>query len=77
MNQASAFQNPIEYSCRQILVMEHVSPRRERLIGGEDHRALAEVAIVHHVKKDIRRIRSVGQVTDFVNHQDMRMSIGQ
>jgi hypothetical protein len=57
--------------------MEHAAPGRERLIGGEDHRALAEVAIVHHVKKDIRRIWSIGQVTDFVNHQDMRMSIGQ
>jgi hypothetical protein len=51
----------------QVFIVEHVPPRRERLVGGEDHRALLPVAVVDHVEEHVRRIRSVREIADLVD----------
>ena len=34
MNEPSTFQDPIQNSGRQILIVQHLAPRAERLVGG-------------------------------------------
>ncbi|PYU62752.1 MAG: hypothetical protein DMG55_02670 [Acidobacteria bacterium] len=36
MNEPSTFQDQIQNSGRQILIVQHLAPRAERLVGGED-----------------------------------------
>jgi len=40
-------------------------PTREWFIGGEEHRSFSQVAMVDHMKQNVRGIWTVGQITDF------------
>jgi hypothetical protein len=60
VDESSAFQNSIQDSGRQVLVVQHLSPLAERFIGGKDHRSFFQVAIVDHMKQDIGSIGAVG-----------------
>ena len=73
MKKAPALEHPIDDRLREILVVEHSAPGRERLVGGEDHRALALVPIVDDVEEHVRRVGAVGEVAHLVDHQDVRM----
>src|SRR2546429_268269 len=58
VDEASTLQDSIQNGGRQILVVQHLSPRAERLVRGEDHRPLLEVAMVHHMVQHIGGIGS-------------------
>lgn len=60
MDEASTFQDSIQDSGRQVLVVQHLSPLAERLISGKDHRSFSQVAIIDHMKQNIGRIGTVG-----------------
>ena len=62
MDESSAFQDPIQDGGRQILIVQHLAPRAERFVGGEDRRTLLQVAIVHHMEQNVGGILSMGQV---------------
>jgi len=62
MDESSTLQDPIQDGGRQILIVQHLAPRAERFVGGEDHRALLQVAIIHHMEQNVGGILSVGQV---------------
>jgi hypothetical protein len=76
VDKASAFEDAIQDGGRQILVVQHSSPLAEGLIGGKDHRSFSQVAIVDHVKQNIGGIRTVGQVANFIDDQNVRMGVG-
>src|SRR5947199_3132810 len=59
VDEASTLQDSIQNGGRQILVVQHLSPRAERLVRGENHRPLLEVAMVHHMVQHIGGIGSV------------------
>ena len=73
MKQAPALEHAIDDRLRQILVVKHPAPGGERLVGGEDHRATALVAIVDDVEEHVRRVGAVSEVSDFVDDQDVRV----
>ena len=59
-------ENPIDDRVRQVFVMQHAAPSRERLVRGEDHRPLLPVTIVHDVEEHVGGIRSVREISHFV-----------
>src|SRR5262245_22749750 len=56
--------------------MEDSAPGVESLVGGEDHRALAAMAIVDDVEEHIRSVSAIGQITHLVDHDQRRMGVG-
>ena len=48
---APAFEDPIEDSFGEVGIVEHPPPHTERLVGGEDHRAVTQVAVVDDLKE--------------------------
>ena len=75
-NKPSALQDAVEDGRRQILVVEHLPPFIQRFIGSEDHRPFVQVAVVHHMEKDVGGVLRIGQVSDLVNDQHMRVRVG-
>ena len=73
MKQAAALEHPIDDRLRKILVVQDTAPGGERFVGGEDHRATTLVTIVDDVEEHVRCVGAVGEVADFVDHQDVRM----
>jgi len=59
MDKASTFQDSIEDSSCQVLVVQHFSPHTERLIGGKDHRSFSEMAIIYHVEQNIGSVGAI------------------
>ena len=74
--QASALEDAIDDGLGEVVIVEHAAPGVERLVGGEDHRALAAVAIVDHVEEHVGRVGAVGEVSDLVHHQQGGMGVG-
>jgi hypothetical protein len=48
----------------------------EGLVGGKDHRAFFEIAIIHHMEQNIGGVGAIAEIPDFVNHDDVRASTG-
>jgi hypothetical protein len=57
--------------------MQDSPPAVESLVRGEDHRPLAQVAIVDHVVEHVGGIGPVGQVADLVHDQHVGMGVGR
>ena len=76
MDEASTFQDSIEDGSCQVLVVQHFSPLTEGLVGSKDHRAFFEIAIIYHMEQNIGGVGAIAEVSDFVNHDDVRTSVG-
>ncbi|GAC1455772.1 MAG: hypothetical protein PVSMB1_05340 [Gemmatimonadaceae bacterium] len=72
---SAALENAVDDRLRQVLIMQHAPPSRERLIRGEDHGALSPMAIVDHVEEHVRGVRAVREVAHFVDDQDAGMDV--
>ena len=48
-----------------------------RLVGGEDHRALAQVAVVDDVEEHVGGVGAVGEVADLVDDEHVRVSVAR
>ena len=57
---AAALEDTIDDGKTEVVVVQHGAPRFERLVGGEDHRALALVPIVDDVEEHVGGIGAVG-----------------
>jgi hypothetical protein len=51
--------------------VEHAAPGIERLVGGEDHRALLQVALVHDVEEQVGGVVTARQVADLIDDEDV------
>jgi hypothetical protein len=49
-DEPSSFQDAVEDGARQVLVVQHLPPFIQGLVGGEDYGALAQVTVVHHME---------------------------
>src|SRR3989442_15613796 len=68
-NEPSALQDAVEDGGRQILVVEHLPPFIQRLIGSEDHGPFAQVAVFYHIEKNDGGGRRIGAGAALVNDQ--------
>ncbi len=59
-DESPSFQDPVEDSGSQVLVVQHFSPFIQRFIGGEDHGALAQVPVVNHVEEHVGSVLRIG-----------------
>ncbi len=66
---SAAFEDAVDDGLGEVLVVEHSPPGASRLVGGEDHRALAAVAVVDDVEEHVRRVGAVGEVADFIDDE--------
>ena len=67
--QAATLEDPIDDGLGEILVVKNATPGGRRLVRGEDHRVLAAMAVVDHVKEHVGSVRSVGEVADFIDDE--------
>jgi hypothetical protein len=72
---AAPLEDAVQDGLREVFVVEHAPPGRERLIGREDHGALLPVPIIDHVKEHVRGVGAVGEVPDFVDDEHARLEI--
>jgi hypothetical protein len=73
----AAFEDAVDDGRRQVGVVEHAAPALEGLVGREDHRATAQVAVVDDVEEHVGRVASVGEVADLVDHEHGGMGVGR
>ncbi|HET6414095.1 MAG TPA: hypothetical protein VFG53_18700, partial [Anaeromyxobacter sp.] len=59
---AAALEDAVDDGGREVLVVEDAAPGIERLVGGEDHRATLQVALVDDVEEHVGGVVAVGQV---------------
>jgi hypothetical protein len=59
MDEASTFQDSVEDGSCQILVVQHLSPLSERLVGSKDHGAFFEIAIIDHMEQNIGSVGAI------------------
>ena len=70
---AAALEDAVDDGLGEIVVVEHGAPGGlRRLVGGEDHRASADVALVDDVVQDVRRVGAVREVADLVDDEHVR-----
>lgn len=69
--QATPVEDPVDDSGAEVLVMKNAAPGLRRLVRGEDHRALLEVARVDDVEEHVRGVGPVGEVADLVANEDV------
>jgi hypothetical protein len=74
--EAAALEDAIDDRLPEILIEEDASPRLQRLVGREDHRAVTAMPLVDHVKEHVRGIGAVREIPHLVDHQDRRMCVG-
>ena len=74
-NEPPAFEHAVEDGLRQVLVVEHAPPRLQGLVGREDHRAAAPMALVDHVKQHVGGVGAIGEVADFVDDEHGGMGV--
>ena len=77
MDKASTFQNAIKDGSRQSIIVQHLSPLSQWLVGGKDHRSFPEMAFIDYVEQDVGSIWAIGQVPNFVAEQNVRSGVGQ
>ena len=77
LHHASPFQDTVDDGRGQIVVVEDRSPLPRVLVGREDHRAALQVPVVDDVEQDVGGVRTVGEVADFVDDQDVGVSVAR
>ena len=56
--------------------MQHVTPgSQRRLVGSEQHRTAPLMAFVDDVEQVVGGVRSVGEIANFVDDQDVRLQV--
>jgi hypothetical protein len=70
-------QHVVHDGFRQIVVVQHFALcSQRRLIGGEKHRSVTQMAVVDHVEQHVGGIGSVGQVAHFIDDQHVWLKLG-
>jgi hypothetical protein len=72
---AAALQHAIEDRFGEIGIVEHAAPGRQGLVRREEHGALVQVAIVHHLEEHIGRVGPVAEIADLVDYEHVGMRI--
>lgn len=73
--QSAALEDAIEDGLCEVVVVEHVAPGGQRLVGREDHRPLLPVPIVDDVEEHVGGVGPVREVAHFVDDEDARLDV--
>jgi hypothetical protein len=73
--ESTALEDAIDNRLGKILVVKNLSPGGGGLVGGEDHRAFSTMAIVDHVEEHVGGVGPVGEIADFVDDEQRRVSV--
>jgi hypothetical protein len=73
--QAAAFEDAVEESFGEMVVMEDLAPVLQALVGREDDGPAIEVAAVDDAVEDVGGVIDVGQVADLVDDEDIRLPV--
>ena len=71
----SPFEDAIDDGIRKVRVVEDASPGLEVFVGGEEHGAGFEVALVHDVEQNVGRVRPIGEVADLITDEDVGLRV--
>ena len=69
------FEDAIEDGFGEIGIVQHASPRPERLVGGEDHWAVMQVAVIDDLKEDVGGVGPIAEVADLVDDEHVGMRV--
>ena len=76
-DEPSPFQDAVDDSLCQVLVVEDFAPVGEgRLVGREYYGSPEYMPVIHHMEQDIGRIGTIVEVADFIYHQDGWRGVG-
>ncbi len=75
MKQPAALEHPVDDRLCEILVVQHAAPGGQGLVGGEDHRAAALVALVDDMEEHVGRVGAEGEVADLVDDKHVRVGV--
>ena len=73
---AAALEDAVENGFGEVGIVQDATPELKRLVGGEDHRAPAAVALVDDMEEHVGVVGSVGEVSDFVADEELRTDVG-
>lgn len=57
----------IEDRLREVAIMQHITERRQRLVGREEHRPPLEVSLVDHAIEHVRGIGGMREIAQLVD----------
>ena len=57
--------------------MQYETPSCQRFVGGEDHGAVMEIAVVDDLEHEVGGIAADGEVANFVDHEDGWMGVAR
>ena len=66
----------VEGGFGEVGTVQDAAPTLGRLVGGKDHEATAAVALADEMKENVGGVGSVGEVSDFVNDDELRADLG-
>ena len=73
--ESPSLEDAVDDGVGEIVVVEDAAPAPRMLVGGEDHRASSDVAVVDDVIEDVRCVVAVGEVADLVDDEDMGLHV--
>jgi hypothetical protein len=73
--QSPALEDAVDDGVGEIVVVKDVAPSLGMLVGREDHRAAADVAVVHDVVEHVGGVIAVGEVADLVDDEHVRLHV--
>ena len=74
--QATVLKDAVDDGLSEVMVVQDVTPRgQRRLVGGEQHWTATLVAFVDDVEQDVGGVGSVGEISDFVYDQNVRLQV--
>ena len=73
---SAVLKHAVDDGLSEVMVVQDVTPRgQRRLVGSEQHRAATLVAFVDDVEQDVGGVGSVGEISDFVYDQNVRLQV--
>jgi hypothetical protein len=72
---ATALEDPVDDRGGQVVIVEDATPGVEGLVGGEDHRAVLEMALVDDVEEQVGGIVPASEIPDLVDQKNVRADV--
>src|SRR5690606_23801503 len=72
----ASLEEPIEDGLGKIGIMQYLTERGQRLVGGDEDRSALQVPNADDAEEDVGGIRGVALVPEFVDDQDVRVHVG-
>ena len=73
---AATLEDAVENGFGEVGVVQDVAPEVKRLVGGENDRATAALALGDDIEENVGGVGAVGEVCDFVTDQELGRDVG-